>query len=391
MRTRLLADLLSYYGVKAPRKTRMPTAQNLGLLVFAILCSAVSCYMNASSLSPRGTKVEQQVAQKNAVFWERTVLQLANEGTLIFAEPVHEEITARMFNCEDGCNDVEAATEWAGLYTIAGVRWNDDPPFQLQRDEAQHTSCKTTETIRFTTQPRCWYQLFTAARNAAVQGEVPSAASHTSLLARSHFGDLQFFHAMASQDGEIAAETQRRVMMWMEFTWRVANGEYSLDSKLADVKIAGFDEFFGKSGWTVQDLFTAGNPALRPHTSDVAFGSLLHTVEDSFAQGHVQREEASPGNCSAAPQVPAPPRIIEFHSYAHQDEKKHKDRDSRQAFQKDLSHPVNAVTVGKPLVNELRPGKPGISWETVRPYFECIFAVVDSQTAATAGKEFATH
>jgi hypothetical protein len=317
---------------------------------------------------------------------------LSQKGTLTFAGPVHEEITALIYGCQEDCNKMDSATEAAGLYVITGVRWNDDPPFKLQTGEAPNTSCKTDQTIRFTTQPRCWYDLFTAAKKAAARGQVPNAASHSSLLARSHFGDLQFFHSMASQDGETAAETQRRVLMWMEFTWRVVRGEYSLDSKLADVRVAGFDEFFGKSGWTVQDLFTVGNPnlRLRERVYDVAFGSLLHTVEDSFAEGHVQRAESSSGNCSAAPQFPAPPRVIEFHSYAHQDEKKHKDRDSRKAFEEDFSHPVNAVTVGKPLV-DYRDQKEIPSWEIVRPYFECIFAVDDPQRAATAGTEFEKH
>jgi hypothetical protein len=179
-------------------------------------------------LSPRGTKVEQHVARENTDSWERIVLLLGHEGVLHFSEPVHEEITARIYDCDDGCNDADVAAEWAGAYLVAGVRWNDDPPFQLQDGEGQHTSCKTTETIRFTTQPRCWYELFTAAKKAAERDEVPNAESHAPLLARSHFGDLQFFHSMASQDGEVAAETQRRVMIWMEFTWRVANGEYTL-------------------------------------------------------------------------------------------------------------------------------------------------------------------
>ncbi len=339
----------------------------------------------ASSLSPRGTKVEQHVAKENAAFWERTVLLLGHEGVLHFAEPVHEEITALIYDCDDSCNDPDVAAEYAGAYVIAGVRWNDDPPFRMKEDEAQHTACNTSETIRFTTQPRCWYQLFKAAKKSAENGDVPSAASHSPLLARSHFGDLQFFHSMASQDGEAAAETQRRVMMWMEFTWRVANGEYGLDTKLADVRIDHFDEFFGNSGWTVQDLFASGNPALRRYITDVAFGSLLHTVEDSFAEGHVQREGSSLGNCSSPPQFAAPPRVIEFHSYSHQDEKKHKERDSRAAFEEQFARPVNAVTVAKPLVDYFEHGA---SWETVKPYFECVFAVVDPQTAATAGKEF---
>ncbi len=372
-----------------------PNVRREGLHVLGLFClttilalTLFSSSTFASSLSPRGTKVEQHVAKENAAFWQRTVLLLGREGVLHFAEPVHEEITARMYDCDDGCDDADVAAEYAGAYLIAGVRWNDDPPFRMLEDEAQHTSCKTSETIRFTTQPRCWYQLFTAAKKSAATGDVPSAASHAPLLARSHFGDLQFFHSMASQDGETAAETRRRVMIWMEFTWRVGNGEYSLDTKLSEVEIDGFNEFFGTSGWTVQDLFTSGNPALRRHITDVAFGSLIHSTEDSFAEGHVQREDTSPGNCASATQFAAPPRIIEFHSYSHQDEKKHKDRDSREAFLEQLSKPVNAVTVGKPLVDYYEHGA---SWETVRPYLECVFTVVDPTTEATPGKEFETE
>jgi hypothetical protein len=362
----------------------------VAVAIVVVCCLSIPFPSAASSLSPRGTKVEQHVAQENSAFWEREVLLLGRQGVLHFSEPVHEEITARIYDCGDDCNDADVAAEYAGAYVVAGVRWNDDPPFQLQPGEGQHTHCKTDETIRFTTQPRCWYELFTAAKKSAEQGDVPSAASHAPLLARSHFGDLQFFHSMASQDGELAGETQRRVMVWMEFTWRVANGEYGLDAKLADVKIVGFDTFFGKSGWTVQDLFTAGNPILRGkgRVNDVAFGSLLHTVEDSFAEGHVQRESSSPGVCSSAPQFAAPPRVVEFHSYAHQDEKKHKERDTRDAFMEELTRPVNEVMVGKVLKDSYERGD---GWEKVRPYIECVFSVVDPNSKASAGAEFAAE
>jgi hypothetical protein len=341
----------------------------------------------ANSLSPRGTKVEQHVAAENTAWWQRAVLSLSQTGVLHFAEPVHEEITGRIFNCDDGCDDADIDAEFAGLYIIAGVRWNDDPPFRMNPDEAQHTKCKTSETIRFTTQPYCWYQLFTAAKKMAASGQVPNAANHAPLLARSHFGDLQFFHSMASQDGEPAAETQRRALIWAEFTWRVANGEYGLDTKLADVKIDGFSQFFGTSGWTVQDLFTAGNPALRQHLKDVAFGSLLHMVEDSFAEGHVQREDSGPGTCSAVPQFTAPPRVVEFHSYSHQDEKKHKEKDSREAFLELDEKPTNVVSVAKPLSDYYAKG---MSWETIKPFIDCVFTVVDPATKASPGQEFAS-
>jgi len=367
-----------------------PCTRSLLRFVCCVLfCVALSTLALASSLSPRGTKYEQHVAKKNSNWFQRTVMALGREGVL-FREPVHEEITNRIYGCGDKefCDDPEV--EFAGPFILAGVRWNDDPPFQLQAGEGQHTSCKATETIRFTTQPICWYQLFKAASRKAASGDIPDAYNHAPLLARSHFGDLQFLHAMASQDGEAAAETQRRVMMWAEFAWKVALGEYALDTPLADVDVAGFDDFFGKSGWTVQDLFTVGNPALRPHITEVAFGSILHTVEDSFAKGHAQREQnAAAAACPALRQLPAPARIVEFHSYSHQDSHKHAGFDTHAAFeQESLADKPDVVLVGKPLRDFFQRRA---SWDTVKPYLECVFAVADPKTKASPGAEFAAE
>jgi hypothetical protein len=354
----------------------------------------------AFSLSPRGTKYEQHVTEKNSNWWQRTVALLARQDVLHFREPVHEEITNRIYGCDKDqsvCGDPEV--EYAGPFVQAGVRWNDDPPFQLQPGEGKHTACKVAETIgvatqpvtiRVTTQPVCWVQIFENAKRLAAGGNVPDASNHASLLARSHFGDLQFLHAMASQDGEAAAETQRRVLMWAEFCWKVATGTYGLDTKLQDVDIPGFADFFGKSGWTVQDIFTVGNEALRPHINEVAFGSILHTVEDSFAKGHVEREHPSAAAaCSALPQFPAPPRILEFHSYAHQDEHKHARYDTRDAFEQEAqADSPSVVPVGRPL-RDFFQGRAG--WETVRPYLDCVFAVADPEAKASPGAEFAAE
>ena len=342
----------------------------------------------ASSLSPRGTKYEQHVSKEYSNWWQRTIMLLTRKDVLHFREPVHEEITNRIYGCEGDqslCGDPEV--EFAGPFVHGGVRWNDDPPFRLQAGEGKHTACKATETIRVTTQPLCWVQLFKDAKRSAAGGDVPDAHNHAVLLARSHFGDLQFLHAMAAQDGETAEETQRRVMMWAEFCWKVATGTYGLDTKLQDVDIAGFGDFFGNSGWTVQDLFTVGNPALRPHINEVAFGSVLHTVEDSFAKGHVEREHtSSSAACAALPQLPAPPIIQEFHSYAHQDEGKHARYDSRDAFEQETkADNPSVVPVGKPLMDFFQKRA---SWETVRPYFECVFAVANPTTKASPGAEF---
>jgi hypothetical protein len=154
---------------------------------------------------------------------------------------------------------------------------------------------------------------------------------------------------------------------------------------------SGFDDFFGNSGWTVQDLFAVGNPALRPHIQELAFGSALHTLEDSFARGHVQREQATTGNCSPYPQFAVSPRIVEFHSYAHQDEKKHAQADSRDAFEQEAeADNPSVVPAGNPLVKFFNQKA---SWEAVKPYFDCVFTVSRSarrEESGAASPEFDT-
>jgi hypothetical protein len=64
---------------------------------------------------------------------------------------------------------------------------------------------------------------------------------------------------------------------------------------------------------------------------------------------------------------------------------KHKERDSRSAMKEQLARPVNAVTAAKPLLDYFEQKA---SWEAVKHYLECIFAISDPQRAASAGKEF---
>ncbi len=336
-------------------------------------------------LSPEGTTLEKSIAKKYSGVWNRAMLWVADRGIHLFSEPVHEEITHRIYGCQgdrDVCGDPNIG--FASPFVLAGVRWNDDPPFRLEEGEGRNTSCKITETIRFTTQPRCWAQLFRDAQKRAISGKPLDQTSRVSLLARSHFGDLQFLHSMASRDGEPAVETKQRIMMWAEFTWRVGRGDYGLETMLKDVSIARMEEFFGRSGWRVQDLFTLGNVALRPRVKEVALGSLLHMVEDSFAKSHVDRAEATLGErCPRAEERFAPGRIREFHCYINQDTAKHGDYDSRQAFaQHWAADRPTVIDVGQALVEYYQRGS---TWEEVRPYLDCVFALEDPESKASAG------
>lgn len=343
-------------------------------------------------LSPKGTRFDRDAVKSWAPSWLDGILsRLAEKGLPRFKESVHEEITHRAYACNyEGasiCGNPDA--EYATPYVIAGVRWNDDPPFQLKADQARNTSCKTTYpdgrpmTIRFITQPRCWGELFLAAEKQikASPGKTFNVANQAALPLRSHFGDLQFIHSMASADDEDPADTRAKVLGWAEFTWGVVGGRYKLDTWLKDVPLPVVEQYFGTSGWRVQELFTLGDPSLRLHVEDVAFGSLLHMLEDSFAAGHVDRMEPAHGAQCEGSKHAAPGPIQEFHSYTGQSTSNHAHADSREAFTNNRLTP-DVVDVGRTLV-ALRQAK--AEWPEVQAYLSCVYQLAPTARRASAG------
>lgn len=362
----------------------MKNAVSVNVVVFLMVCMTSPPSL-AFELSPQGTALEQSVAKKHSNWWRRIAARLSKKGLKHFTEPVHEEITNRIYGCQgdpDVCGNPDVG--FASPYILAGVRWNDDPPFRLEEGEGRGTTCKIVETIRFSTQPACWGELFWNAKKKAESGKMLDAASRTSLLGRSHFGDLQFLHAMASRDGELAAETKSRVMMWAHFAWGIATAQRALATKLKDISVEGMTRHFGRSEWTVQDLFTLGNPSLRRQIKEVAFGSLLHMVEDSFSKAHVDRAEPIQGQkCEGALQHPAPGRIRQFHAYNNQDSGKHGEYDSRNAFSAHWTvDKPSVVDVGQTLLTYFDRSA---LWDEVRPYLDCVFGIENPNMPAAAG------
>lgn len=365
-------------------------AANLFGTISVFLCAMMlSSTSYAFKLSTEGTAMERKLSRLNSGFLDRLINSAALKGLPLFTEAVHEEITQRIYGCDGDtafCQDVDLGM--ASPYVMAGVRWNDDPPFRLLAGQAKNLPCKTDETVRFITQPKCWAGLFWDAEKKAKDGITMDASDGYSLLHRSHFGDLQFLHAMASKDGEAPEATRKKILMWAEFTWRIALREYGLDTRLREVNIDGFGEHFGKTEWNVQDLFTLGNVALRRNIDDVAFGSLLHVVEDSFAAGHVDRAEPVYGKqCNASGSLFKPGLIAQFHAYGNQDTGLHGKADSGSAFNYTrASSQGGVIEVGRNMVAMLDQK---MSWDSVKPYVECVFALKDNATAASAGSHFA--
>lgn len=351
------------------------------LSFFIVLITIPLQDVYAFKLSPSGTEIDRQRSYLNSSFFERLQQRFALSGIYQFTEPVHEEITQRIFGCDAGkeiCSNPDM--DFAPLSVHAGVRWNDDPPFRLTNTSI--TECKTSQTIRVITQPVCWAKLFKDAEKNSVTEIYDATHVSSNLMYRSHFGDLQFLHAMASKDGESAGETQKRILMWIEFTWRVSLGEYPNGTLLKDIKIEGFNQFFGNVGWNIQDLFTLGDPLLRKDIGKVAFGSLLHVVQDSFAKGHASRRDAVHEEMCFNSRFLKPGVIEEFHSYQHQDHELHAGYDSRLAFEDQLLEKPSVVAVGRTIVDYYDAKA---SWDSVRDYFSCIFAVEDIDSNSSAG------
>jgi hypothetical protein len=344
----------------------------------------------AWQLSPEGSFIEKKLANRTQGFVDKFMSSMALRGIHIFGNNVHEEVTNRTLGCQgdgDVCSSPEFDPDYA--YFLTGVRWNDDPPFRFTSSNGNFSGCVPSQTVRLITQPLCWANTFKDGEKRAAVGKKLDGSNAT-LLIRSHFGDFQFLHSMASADDESPFDTKKKILAWAEFTWGVGIGIYELDTPVSSLKLEGFDKLFvNNREWRIQDLFALGNPHIRSKEamSKVAFGSLLHTVQDSFAGGHVERREpAINRTCNGNPQWAQPGQILEFHSYSKQDSTSHADSDRRNAFSAHWSGVrPNVVDVGSEL---FRMHNRKAAWLEVLPYLDCIYTLDSLARNASAGERY---
>ena len=355
-------------------------------------------------IAPTGSKLEARLTNEP----DSSLIRAAGRLGKLIKRPVHEEITQIGFDCPvqlDGLrNDVVCAGSDAGYaeaFVIYGVRWNDMPPFRLSPGQGSKCrkygflaspACNASQTVRFSTQPDCWLCLFSDAEKVAQTMHIAGCETGESyvqgtLMTRSHFGDLQFLHAMANTEGIPAAETQAKLLDWAQFAWRVFDGDFGPDTFLRDIDIPTIKQHFGCSSWTVSDIYILGaKNLLIKHLSDIAFGSIVHTVQDSFAEGHVERGPAlSDDTCPGVTSATRPGPIIEFHAYAQQDGRKHDLRDERGAMVEAAQSYDDAIAATQQLASYWSENK---KWAEVKPFFECIFALDPGNRPSSAGKGF---
>ena len=336
--------------------------------------------LHAFQITPNQSRYDSKLASM-AGFQQRVCQEASEHFLFLFKSPVHEAITQAAFGCDkDDLADC-AKKNHASVATIWGSRWNDDPPFRMTSGPSV---CKFDQTIRANTQPACWYAVFTDAEKKSAAGQIfgPGYA----LLYRVHFGDLQFLHSMANQDGDSPETTRGRIMMWAQFAWGIATGTLPRDHYLRDLGIAGLGGYFpGDQSATI--LFSLGNPAFQnQQIAEVALGSLLHMVEDSFSKSHVSRSDPLGQECDGMPGVVQPGLILQFHSYAHQNKKAHDLEDRIRAIELQKMETVPcAIDVCRTIV-QLWQRK--ATWPEAQRYLQYVFALHPSASASGPGKEF---
>lgn len=182
---------------------------------------------------------------------------------------------------------------------IFGVWWNDDP---LRLTWGEGTDFFDGS----------WNAIETAASKAAsYPGAGACEVSADRHLGRqSHFGKLQHLHFMTpivsstSTAKQRVEATTKQALGWMKFAYYVATGKYAPNARLTDVMTPDAslpsaadiakNNCASESSARVWTIFTQRDPTwekLRATlTPDIALGSMLHVIQDSFSPGHTCRK-----------------------------------------------------------------------------------------------------
>jgi len=400
--------LVGKYG-GSDRCCRADTRQGRQMVLAIRTCAIVLCFMLpidcvAWTIQLKAAGVESRVGRLSAYWWERTSSRIAS-GTIghIGIAPVHEEITHRAFGCAAPVEDVSCGHPLPGAQhapdaTIVGVQWNDNPPFRLENAHAI-PGCEPSVVRLPALQPSCWLIVFDAARKAAATrpdgrpGRRFDGKGRDAMMVRSHLGDLQFLHSMASRNAEPAIETRTWILRWLQFGWKAAAGDdaFKPSDYLYKVPIEGFEQLFDlQRGWSIVGFFMQGDPTYRREDAfrEFVLGTVLHTIEDSFAAGHVERADPSGEECDLGngERMVRPGRIVSFHSYLDQDSSLHSEMDSRRALSRHLlTASPNVVDVSRALVDLFRKQ---VKWSVAERYFECVYTLIDDAQPSGPGRDF---
>lgn len=228
------------------------------------------------------------------------------EGPFNRGEPIHETLSSIALNKFDSSIPENYKKFDASSYEyIRGVIWNDDPLasfFDTDTDSNSNWSSGLG-----------WLTDFCGGARLS-SNNLEISLTRSELIKRSHFGDMQFLHGMASQDDIDAERTQKKILNWFHFVFIIVNNDsITSSSRLKEIESQVVeDHFFMFKDMKLEELFGKKNY----HQFDVkkrAIGTVLHLIQDSYAGGHIERDNGHD--------------VISYLSYTRQDYEKHKIKD----------------------------------------------------------------
>ncbi len=330
----------------------------------------------------------QPVPSKTGNFdpWIKTLKDNASEQLAEpFATAQHEEIAHRIFGCEgDDCRfPPPGARKSAPFAVLAGVRWNDTPPLTVPQAETVYAP--EGKVITITGDPEHWGRLFKDARKQAEAGRKYGNAPLTPVLFRSHFGDMQFLHSMASEEKERAGETKQKILVWARFMYKLAQGEIARSTGIRKTGLADIDSLFKYRDDTVQALFVSDSLWEYKPDDDLqlfAMGVLIHLVSDGFSDSHVERDEPRGEECANAGGRRKPGRIRSFHVYVLQDSFAHGKAESDVQL---AARMTDMTDVGRTIMAYYSRKAP---WEELKAYLDCVYDLADPDAPAGPGSRY---
>lgn len=242
---------------------------------------------------------------------------------------------------------------------IRAVRFNDAPPVKTARAlmALVTPSALLCGEVRVPENAGCWAMLMAHGAGLAQTGPADAQFGRGgNFLYRSHFGDMQFMHAMAGR-GETLAHARERLLLWAQFTYQVAGGEIATEPLIGALPVfasilGGFETV------TVAEFFEIRSGTAPAHIRRIALGALLHTLQDSFAGGHAERELSGAAHTAAG--VATPPErfgaISAMRDFTCQSDEKHgaAGRAAHYAWFGAATHEQNSpVTLGAQLIDLL--------------------------------------
>ena len=265
--------------------------------------------------------------------------------------PVHQDLTRMTLDCGTKGSPCEAliAVNIDPSDVMHGIRWNDFPAFYLTKNPP---SC-AKRILRITNQNDVPCYIAVLGSSWMYSGKFrdnPDWAMTQPVVARGHFGDMQFWHAMAPSR-QTAGETYDLIQMWMEFAFRVSLGDLDLNADVYDAPVSGLKNFFLKGSRRVGDLVDYRYNDHKEMAKGIALGQLLHLSQDSFAKCHSDRDSEG--------------KLIRFYDYSGQSSGVHKRFDSEaREVEIATTKQLNPVDFGQRL---LRLRAESVSWDDAKP------------------------